>query len=578
MRNVRNFFKNTSEAISDMEINISIRMTQFYVMIMPGWIVFNLIACIVSHVEPTIIRYFSGLLVAYVLFAAIGYFFKAERLLSIILDFAILIVTPVSWYICGGTTSSAVNSMFIMSIVHFCLCSVGSRRILGTIFSIAEVGGVTAITKRIPQLAMPPYAPGQSILTCNSCIGFSTTIIIVILLFKQIKEYGLENKRSEAYKEELERSNALQKKFLANMSHEIRSPLGIVLGFNDLIAKSEDLNEIREYSHNIASSGETLRVVINDILDYSKIESGKLEIIEGDYSIRKLLKEIDRNIRLKASEKGLKFDIEIDDTIPDMLWGDDVRIRQCLINILSNAVKYTPSGYILLKVCGGPVPNDTSICNLSFLCHDTGKGIAKEAIPHLFSAFERIDESHIRGIEGTGLGLAITKSLIDEMNGTIHVDSVVGEGSDFLITLSQKISDRKADSITEFAELSLEGVRVGVVDDTKPNLILCKKLLELRGAVVDTYISGKAFLDGCRTNSYDILLIDHMMPEMNGVEVLNEIKKFDSPISKIPCLVFTANAMAGAEKEYLDMGFSGFISKPINKDEFAERILTALNN
>lgn len=570
MRNVKNVFRNVAEVSSDMNRNISVRMTRFYALIITGWIIFNLVVCNIAHVDKEITRYLLGLLVAHLLLLLTAFIFKIEKYLMDVLNIALLVMTPISWYVCGGTTSSAVNSMYIMSIVYFGLCSFGVRRVFGTVISIMEVAGVTIVTKRFPQLAMPPYAPGQSILTCNSCIGFSTTIIIVCLLFKQIREYRLENERSEAYKEELRKSNAHQKMFLANMSHEIRSPLGIVLGFNDLIAKSDSLSDIKEYSHNISSAGETLRVVINDILDYSKIESGKLDIIEADYSLRKLLAGIDKNIRLKASEKGLKFDIVIDDNIPDMLVGDDVRIKQCLINLLSNSVKYSESGNILLKVSGGK--DNDGLCHLSFLCHDTGKGIAEDAIPHLFDAFERIDESHIRGIEGTGLGLAITKALVDEMNGTISVESTLGKGSDFTIELSQKISDVKEENKGESTNANLSGVHIAVVDDTKPNLILCKKLLELSGADVQTYSSGKEFVDACGISQYDVLLIDHMMPEMDGVQVLNRIKESEGPNSKTPCLVFTANAMAGAEKEYLELGFEGFISKPINRDEFYYKI------
>lgn len=575
MRNIRNVFQNVASLTSDLNKSISIRMTQFFVLLLPGWIAFNLVVCCTVKVEITICFYFTVLLLVMLFFITIGYIFKIERFLADLFNLAVLLVTPVTWYVCGGTTSSSVNSMFIMAIVYFGLCSYGWRRVAGTVISIAEVGGVTVITKRIPELAMPPYAPGQSILTCNSCIGFSTTMVIVLLLFKQISEYRLENERSEAYKEKLRQSNALQKKFLANMSHEIRSPLGIVLGFNELIAKSDNISEIREYSHNISSAGETLRVVINDILDYSKIESGKLEIIENNYSLKNLISEIDKNIRLKASEKGLKFDIEVGENVPDMLYGDDVRIRQCLINILSNAIKYTEKGSVLLKVYGEIDKEDESICNLSFLCHDTGKGIASDAIPHLFSAFERIDESHIRGIEGTGLGLAITKALVDEMNGIISVESVLNEGSDFLITLAQKISDKKSYTDSDLSELSINGIQVAVVDDTKANLTLCKKILELKGANVDTFISGKLFLEALSAKSYDILLIDHMMPEMDGVKVLKKVKETEGPNKETPCLVFTANAMAGAEKEYLDLGFNGFISKPINSNDFVARIIAA---
>ncbi len=572
MRNGKKIFENIVAVTSDMNKSISLRMSQFYVLIMLGWIAFNLaISCLV-HMEKTIILYFSFLLVLLFVFIAIGYIFKIEHYISHLLNIGILVLTPISWYVCGGTTSSAVNSMYIMSIVYFCLCSFGAKRLIGTIVSIIEVGGVTVITKRMPQLAMPPYAPGQSILTLNSSIGFSTTIIIVCLLFKQIKEYRLENERSEAYKNELKKSNELQKMFLANMSHEIRSPLGIVLGFNDLIAQSDDFDDIREYSHNISVAGDTLKVVINDILDYSKIESGKLDIIERDYSMHALIKDISKNIQLKAAEKGLFFRVNMENNIPNMLYGDDVRIKQCLINVLSNAVKYTDNGKVILDIQVDKSKSSSKESYIHFLCHDTGRGIPEEAMPHLFDAFERIDESHSRGIEGTGLGLAITKSLLDEMNGTIYVESQVNVGSNFHIEICQKHSDKKYEATGDASTISLDGIKVAIVDDTKANLVLCKKLLQLRNAQVEIFSSGKEFIEDCMKNKYDVLLIDHMMPEMDGVEVLKAITDGDGPNKETPCLVFTANAMAGAEKEYIELGFDGFVSKPVNVDILVSRI------
>lgn len=575
MQKRRNIVGDVVALTADMNKSISSRMTQFYVLIMFGWITFNLLICSVVRVESVIIRYFAMLLGILFAFVLIGYFSKKERLMTNVLNVGVLIITPISWYVCGGTTSSAVNSMYILSIVYFGLCSYGKRRLIGTIVSIMEVGGVTAVTKRFPELAMPYYAPGDSILTLNSSIGFSTTIIIVCLLFKQIREYRLENEKSEAYKKELEKSNELQKMFLANMSHEIRSPLGIVLGFNDLISQSTNLEEIREYSHNITTAGDTLKVVINDILDYSKIESGKLDIIERDYSLHSLLDDVCKNIQLKASEKGLSFSMNRAENVPDMLYGDDVRIKQCLVNVLSNAVKYTERGQVVLSVETDREESNDNECRIRFVCHDTGRGIPEEAVPYLFNAFERIDESRSRGIEGTGLGLAITKSLLDEMDGEITVDSKVNVGSDFRISLLQKVSDKKSVYHVDSSEASLAGMKIGVVDDTKANLILCRKLLQLKGAEVETFSSGREFVDVCENQKFDVLLIDHMMPEMDGVKVRKAIFEGGGMNADTPCIVFTANAMAGAEKEYLEMGFDGFVSKPINVDVLVAKIRKA---
>lgn len=576
MAELKDVIKEVSKATEELDKSISVKMERTYAIAMLFWMLFNLGIGVAARVDASIIRYFSLMFALLAIGLFIGNFFSIRKYLVEVLNLSIILLVPVTWYMCGGTESSSANSMFIMAIVYFGLCAYGKRRVIGMIVSIAEVGAATGVTKRFPELAHPPYAPGPSVMTLNSSIGFSTTMVIVTLLFKQIREYRNQHERSERYKRDLEQSNKLQKLFLANMSHEIRSPLGIVLGFNELIAKSENINDIREYSHNISSAGETLKVVINDILDYSKIESGKLDIIERDYSLVRMLNEIEKNIRLKASEKGLDFHINIDSNVPDMLFGDDVRIRQCIINILSNAVKYTEKGKISLTVKSETDKQNADGVVLSFSCLDTGRGIKKEALPHLFDAFERVDESGSRTIEGTGLGLAITKTLVDEMNGNICVESTVGVGSEFTIKLGQTISTKKNELVDAEVNLSLDGIRVGVVDDTKPNLILCRKLLELKKASVETFDNGRDFLESCKENKYDILLIDHMMPQMDGIMVLTELKKLEGPNRDTPCLIFTANAMAGAEKEYLDYGFDGFISKPINKDEFAAKLTDVL--
>ena len=571
MSKIKSAILETYKLITGTKNNISIRMTQYFLFLILAWNAWNFLGNAVLNQQKIITYYFGILTTSLLLFLFLGYLVRKEAYFVEAFNIALVVMTPVTWYVCGGSTSNTVNSLFILVIIYYTLCSYGKRRIIGCAVTILEVATCNSMVARNSAFAKPPYAPGPFLQGNNTLLGMSTTIVIILLMLKQVREYTDEKSRSEAYEEDLKRSYELQKMFLANMSHEIRSPLGIVLGFNDLIAQSESITDIREYSKNIAASGETLKVVINDILDYSKIESGKLDIIERDYSLKKMVEEIKRNIKLKASEKGLSFTVSIDEDVPDMLFGDDVRIRQCLINVLSNAVKYTENGDVLLKVSKAESKED-GICTLKFVCHDTGKGIPKEAIPYLFSAFERVDESHNRGIEGTGLGLAITKSLMDEMNGTILVESTVGVGSDFTLVLSQKLSEKQPVCSEKEAEYSLKDCRIAVVDDTKPNLILCKKILELYGANVSTFDNGVSFLDACSKSKYDVLLIDHMMPVMDGIEVHKRLVEAKGLNSDTPCLAFTANAMAGVEKEFLDMGFDGFVSKPVNKASLVSKI------
>lgn len=551
---------------------IEIKLLRFYIKVEFGWLLLNGIMDLVLGIPKVVALMFLALSVGIIPLYFLAYKSHKEAFFRDAYFIAVFVLTPPIWFMTGGFRTSS-NILFVCELVLFVMCLKGKKQHIYVILSMLSTG----ITQNVfPRLPVPVY-PMTDIQYAKegSVLGLSTCVLIASLLIRQKAEYMMERDNAVTAKVELEKSNRLQKNFLANMSHEIRSPLGIVMGFNNLIKDSNDIDQIHEYSKDIKSAGSTLLAVINDILDYSKIESGKLDIIEDDYSFSELISGIKKDIGLKCDEKGLSFVTKIDEKIPETLHGDNIRIKQCLINLLSNAVKYTERGVVTLNVSCEEKTDD--YCTIKYIIKDTGKGISETALPNLYTAFQRLDEGMNRGIEGTGLGLAITKNLLDEMHGTIDVESELGVGTAFTIVLDQKYGQKKVDAAPLANDISISGVNVLVVDDTQLNLTLIRKLLNKEGATVTALDNGKACLAEAAEQKYDIILLDHMMPEMNGVEVFKRLKEQEGVNKDTPIVMLTANAMAGAMKEYIDMGFDSYLSKPISNTQLRETIYRLVN-
>ncbi len=360
--------------------------------------------------------------------------------------------------------------------------------------------------------------------------------------------------------------------FLANMSHEIRTPINAVLGMNEMIMRESDEKNIVEYATNIQSSGRTLLSIINDILDFSKIESGKMEIVPVSYDVSSLIYDMVNMIRIRAEKKKLKFIYEIDEEIPSVLYGDDVRIRQVITNILTNAVKYTPEGYVRLRM--KVLQIESGMVRLEVSVTDTGIGIKEEDMDKLFASFQRLDQEKNRSIEGTGLGMSIVQRLLGMMGSELKVTSVYSSGSTFSFELEQQIVN--AEPIGDFeqrfkaatAEHTFDGTgriapnaRVLVVDDNETNLLVAKSLLKRTKVHLDIATSGAKCIGMLKTKNYHIVFLDHMMPEMDGIETLKKIK--EENLAPDTCFIaLTANAIHGARQSYLDAGFDDYLSKP----------------
>lgn len=549
----------------------------------------NIILFVQGKVNPDIVyhlmRYLvvpSGLVFLAVLFDGIMMrcFPNKDWLLNYIMVLTVVFmctVVAVTHYVFPITMTAFVIPV-LMSVVFG-----NNRMTAATAASCSVCVILTGIWRNIDGTDTDRYYVVQEVVISLGIIFVSLIVagIVNSLITEQNHRLLDALRKEKRSQQEAEAANMAKSSFLANMSHEIRTPINAILEMNEMILREEKDPAIRGYAGNIQASGNSLLSIVSDVLDISKIESGKLEIIPVDYEVNSLISDCCNMAAGRAKAKELELLVECADNVPMKLCGDETHIRQIIMNLLTNAVKYTEKGTVKLIVSGSF--NDGGFV-LKVDVSDTGIGIAEENLPQLFTQFQRFDLQRNRNIEGTGLGLSIVKRLCDLMSGTITARSVLGSGSTFTVELPQKVVDStpcggvnlnySAGAEHEYHH-SFEApeAKILAVDDLPVNLLVIANLLKETRIKIDTAGSGRECLDKCSQQKYDLILMDHMMPEMDGVQTFEKLHgDKSSPNFETPVIMLTANALAGMREQYMDVGFADYVSKPVRGAKLEEAI------
>ncbi len=501
--------------------------------------------------------------------------FKGKKLAAIIIVCAVDIVIPVLLYFKSGGMQGGVPLWFVATLVVFWFVLKSPY-----CYIMYAVHAVITVGCFVTELNHPEFVENVETGTI-AAVDIIKSMLVVALLIGIVFRYQsyLYNKQRNDFTQQtielretmlaLERANEAKNQFLTNMSHEIRTPINAIMGMNEIILRESDSESISQYAKSIQGASKLLLDCVNNVLDFSKIESGLMEIETFTYKTEDLLGSISRIIEPKINKKGIEFRLSVDENIPEYLMGDNYKISRVVTHLMTNAIKYTDSGYVALTLdCK---KKDDSSINLVISVADTGTGIPEEELNELFGGFKRIDLNKHRNIEGLGLGLAVTKRLVELMGGTIDAKSVYGSGSMFTLTIPQGIGDAKMHEEkaeeTEGARFTAPKAKILAVDDNKLNLEVIKHLLKKYDITIDMATGGEDCIKLCSNKCYDLIFMDHMMPAPDGIETLEILHSDGNLNQNTPIMVVTANAINGAREEYLKAGFAEYLSKPIDVRE-----------
>lgn len=491
---------------------------------------------------------------------------------SVIAIVALLIVLPVG-YLLGGGANSGTPIWYIVIVVFIASIFRGRMTWIFLGFSVVVFGILTYYSYLHPE-AVTPLVDPDLIYLDTYISAVIVGVLVTVLIRYQSYLYEQESQLAEQQKEEIQALSDAQSRFFSSMSHEIRTPLNTIIGLNEMTLRDQHVSEeVAENAANIQNASRMLLALINDVLDISKIESGRMELSETQYETSRMLSDIVNLLWARAREKNLRFEVNVGENIPSMLYGDEMRLKQVIINVLTNAIKYTNEGSVTLNVDGDKTDANGFLMRVDVA--DTGIGIRKEALPYLFDSFKRVDVDRTRNVEGTGLGLAISKQLIDLMGGSITVDSIYTKGSNFHIEVPQKIVDAapmQYNTITSRTSTSAyENIfeapeaHVLIVDDNDMNRMVSRKLLRGTRVQADVAASGQECLDKTAITHYDVIFMDHEMPEMDGIETMQRVRNQAGGLCKdTPIIALTANAGSDMNAFYLNQGFQAYLAKPIH--------------
>ncbi len=578
MNGIRKFFQMITGKDRDFKERIFLLMTSLAYLA----VILALIGDIISGENIVKILVLTGLIIATPIVIIVSMRLKRIQVGGAIVAFGIvLFILPVTFFFGGGMES---GSMIWVAYAYLYVGMVLTGLLRTIMLVLLSALTVTEITVAyLWPYIIAPHSKEKWFLDTGISVLLVGFMIVIMVTF-QNKLFVNENEQAKKQAREIEELNEAQNRFFSSMSHEIRTPITTIIGLNEMTLRENISPEVNENSANIQSASTMLLNIINDILDMSKFESGQMQLTKTPYHTGDMLSEIVGMLWLKAKEKNLAFHISVAPDLPDELIGDEVRIKQILINVLNNAIKYTSEGSVTLSIqC---VRTGNTGVNVIYSVSDTGMGIKKESIPYLFTAFKRVDEEKNRYIEGTGLGLSIVKQFVDLMGGKITVNSVYTKGTTFLIEIPQQVSGSRTIGVLDMEKrhdlsrsihyhqsFEAPNAKVLVVDDTAANLLVVTKLLRETKIRVDTAGSGEEALKKTLEEHYDVIFMDHMMPQMDGIECKHRIvEQIGGLCKESKIIALTANTGGESTALYAREGFDGYLVKPISGEDLEEEL------